>query len=154
MTEYFEVLERDGAARLGEVRLSDPVQTPALVDDVLEDAGSAWVAERDVPEGDESVLTVLPHRGFPSGTPEQVQEAFAQPVEPPDNPSAAVISAHTAADLGTDAYLLSGGPGIVGHASAFVDTVIRTRGAIPDDTALGLSGVATPRNAALLAYAG
>jgi archaeosine synthase len=35
-----------------------------------------------------------------------------------------------------------------------VDAVIRTRRAVPDDTALVLSGVATPENLPLLAYAG
>ena len=33
MTEYFEVHERDGAARVGELRLRDPVTTPAVADD-------------------------------------------------------------------------------------------------------------------------
>jgi tRNA-archaeosine synthase len=47
MTEYFEVHERDGAARLGELRLADPLVTPAVADDVLEDAGSEWARERD-----------------------------------------------------------------------------------------------------------
>ncbi len=34
MTDYFEVHERDSAARVGELRLADSVTTPALVDDV------------------------------------------------------------------------------------------------------------------------
>ena len=77
MTDYFEVHERDGAARVGELRLSDPLRTPAVVDDVLHDAGSLWPEERDAPDGDESVLTVLPHRAFPGGTADEVQAAFA-----------------------------------------------------------------------------
>ena len=154
MTEYFEVHERDGAARLGELRLDEPRQTPALVDDVLEDAGSLWSEERDFPEGDESVLTVLPHRAFPGGTPDEVQQAFA--VEYPDVefPSVAVVSPETVADYGADAYALSNAQEVVGHAEAFVDAVTRTREAIPADTALYLSGVATPGNVAILAYAG
>ena len=32
MTDHFEVHERDGAARLGELRLAEPVTTPALAD--------------------------------------------------------------------------------------------------------------------------
>jgi len=65
MTDYFEIHERDGAARLGELRLADPVTTPALADPFLADAGSLWAAERTVPDGDEASLTVLPHRAFP-----------------------------------------------------------------------------------------
>ena len=154
MTEYFEVHERDGAARLAELRLAEPVTTPAVVDDYVEDAGSLWPEERDRPAGDESVLTVLPHRGLPGGTPDEVADAFATDYPDVDYPSAAVVSSDTAQDYGADAYVLSGAPGVVGHAEAFVDAVIQARTAVPDDTALYLSGVATPRNVATLVYAG
>jgi archaeosine synthase len=154
MTDYFEVHERDGAARLGELRLADPLTTPALADGVLRDAGSRWTGEREIPEGDAGTLTVLPHRATPTGTDVRVAEAFAPEVPDVDYPSAAVVSPETAGDLGTDAYVLSGGPGLVGHAEAFVDALVRTREAIPGDTALYLAGAATPANAATLAYAG
>jgi archaeosine synthase len=176
MTDYFEVHERDGAARLGELRLDPPVTTPGLVDDRVRDAGSLWAGDRDRPEGDDSVLTVLPHRAFPAGTPGQVQAAFAVDHPDVDYPAAAVVSADVAAgdaeppaDTGrgdaaptpvppgeftADAYVLSEAPGVVGHAEAFVDAVVRARTALPADTGLYLSGVATPRNAATLAYAG
>jgi len=154
MTEYFEVHERDGAARLAELRLTEPVTTPAVVDEYVEDAGSLWPEERELPQGEESVLTVLPHRGLPGGTPDEVEDAFAVDYPDVDFPSAAVVSPETAQNEGADAYVLSGGPGVVGHAEAFVDAVIETRESIPDDTALYLSGVATPRNVATLVYAG
>lgn len=154
MTEYFEVLDRDGAARRGTLRLSSPLLTPALGDDVVEDAGSEWVAARDTPAGDASVITVLPHRAMPSGTPERVQAAFAQEYPDVDFPSAAVVSPETAEDLDADVYVLSGAPGIVGHGTRFVEAIVETKRAIPDDTALMASGVATPANVALLVYAG
>ncbi|UWG48859.1 Queuine tRNA-ribosyltransferase, containing PUA domain [Halanaeroarchaeum sp. HSR-CO] len=154
MTEYFEVLERDAAARLGELRLEDPHPTPGLADDVIEDAGSEWVAERALPEGDESVVTVLPNRAMPSGTPERVQDAFATEYPDVDFPSAAVVSPRTATNVGADVYVLSGAPGIVGHGSGFVDAIVETKRAIPDDSALSLPGVATPANVATLVYAG
>jgi len=154
MTDYFEVYERDGAARLGELRLADPVTTPALVDDVLVDAGSEWVGDRDHPDGGESTLTVLPHRALPGGTPDPVDEAFAPDPVDVSFPSAAVVSPATAADLGTDAYVLSTAQAMAGHAEAFVEGVVTTREAIPPDTALYLPGVATPANVATLAYAG
>jgi archaeosine synthase len=154
MTDYFEVHARDGAARVGELRLSDPVTTPALADDVLEDAGSRWAEPQERPDGDDAVLTVLPHRAFPSGTADEVQESFAPDYPDVDFPSAAVVSPETAEDFGADAYVLSGAPGVVGHGSAFRDAVVETREAVPDDTALYLSGVATPRNVAVLVYAG
>jgi archaeosine synthase len=42
----------------------------------------------------------------------------------------------------------------VGHAATFREGIIAAREALPPDAALYLSGVATPRNAATLAYAG
>jgi len=182
MTDYFEVHERDGAARLAELRLADPVTTPALVTDadladregadtadgsatasapeagvaapILRDAGSEWREHREVPDSDESAVTILPHRGFPAGTPEEVQDAFDPSYPDVDGPTGAVISPETAADHGTDAYVLSGAPALVGHAREFVDAIVRVRKAIPPDAALVVSGVATPANVATLAYAG
>ena len=154
MTDYFEVHARDAAARRGELRLADPVSTPALVDDVVADAGSRWHEERTVPAGDESTLTVLPHRALPPGTEPPVEEAFGVDYPDVDYPSAAVVSPGTAADHGADAYVLAGAPGYAGHAEAFVDAVVRVREAVPDDTALYLPGVATPASAATLVYAG
>ncbi|MEF8827298.1 MAG: archaeosine synthase subunit alpha [Halapricum sp.] len=154
MTDYFEVHHRDGAARVGEFRLSDSVRTPTLADDLTVDAGSEWSEAREYPEGDEGTLTILPHRGFPGGTPEEVQEAFASDYPEVDFPNGVVVSRETAADFGADAYVLSGAQGVVGHAEAFVNTIVDVRESIPADSALYLSGVATPANVATLVYAG
>jgi archaeosine synthase len=154
VTEYFEVHARDGPARRGELRLADPVRTPALVDDVLVDGGSLWPAARDRPEGDPARLTVLPHRGFPAGTRDEVQEAFAPDVPDVDFPSAAVVAPETVGDHPADASVLSTATGVVGHAERVLDAVFAVRRATPPDTALYLPGVATPRNVAALAYAG
>ncbi|ELY88878.1 archaeosine synthase subunit alpha [Natrialba taiwanensis] len=167
MTEYFEVHERDGAARVGELRLdfeaaaadSDPDRkpprtTPALVDDVLEDTGSLWSADRELPAGDDSKLTVLPHRAFPGGTAEEVQESFAVEYPDVDYPSVAVVSSESSADHSTDAYAVSDVQSFTGHGAGLVEAVVDVRSEIPTDTALFFSGVATPRNVALLAYAG
>jgi len=139
---------------VGELRLSSPVTTPALVDDVLEDAGSLWSADRDLPAGDESQLTVLPHRAFPGGTAEEVQESFAVDAPDVEYPSVAVVSSESVESQGTDAYALSNVQSVMGHGAALVEAVVAVREAIPADTALLFSGVATPRNVALLAYAG
>ncbi|CAI49344.1 archaeosine synthase [Natronomonas pharaonis DSM 2160] len=154
MTEYFEIHGRDCAARRGELRLDESRRTPAAVDDIVTDAGSLWHADQSVPDGDESALTVLPHRALPPGTDETVAEAFETDQPNVSSPSAAVVSPETANDYGTDAYVLAGAPGYVGHAAAFVEAVVAVREAIPDDAALYLSGVATPANVATLVYAG
>ena len=154
MTDYFEVHERDGAARLGELRLADSVVTPALADPFLADAGSLWTTDRDVPDGDESVLTVLPHRSFPAGTREEVRESFR--VEHPDldAPTAAVVDSEGLRHVGADAYVLADAAGFVGHGEAFRDAILAAKDALPADTALLLSGVATPANVATLVAAG
>jgi len=157
VTDHFEVTAHDGAARLGELRLTDPVVTPALVDDVLVDAGSRWAAEPTPPAGAADRLTVLPHRGIPAGTDPAVEAAFGEAAAAVDFPAAAVGAPETAARVGAggaDAFLLSTAPGLVGHAAALVEAVVTTREALPPDVALGLSGVATPRNVATLVYAG
>jgi len=164
MTEFFEVHDRDAAARIGELRLPDSVTTPALaVDRAVEepeasdvplvDSGSLWRADREA-EADPDSLTVLPHRGFPAGTAEEVEDAFDPDLPTLDTPSAAVVSQRTAGERGTDAYVLAGAQGFTGHAAAFRDAVIETREAIPSDTALYVPGVATPANVALLVYSG
>mgnify|MGYP000273486905 CR=1 FL=1 len=154
MTEYFEVLSRDGPARLGELGLTEPRRTPAAIGDVVQDAGSLWSADRSVPTGTADELSILPHRAFPPGTPDEVQESFDVQAPDIDGPSAVVITDQTVADRGTDAYVLSGAGSLLGHASAFVETLIEIRRSIPDDAALYLPGVATPANVGLLAYAG
>ena len=165
MTEYFEVHERDGAARLGEMRLAESVTTPALVDDVdadtpgtahtvLDDAGSRWPTERAVPDGDDSAVTILPHRGLPAGTPDEVAEAFSEGYPDVSFPSGAVVSPETADAHPCDISVLAGGPGYVGHGNAFVDALTAVKEKVPADTALYLPGVATPRNVATLVYAG
>ncbi len=154
MTEYFEIHARDGPARRGELRLADPLRTPALVDDVLVDGGSLWPEERALPAGDPASLTALPHRGFPAGTRTEVQDAFAVDVPDVDYPSAAVVTPETAADHPADASVLSTATGAAGHAERVLDAVLTVRRATPPDTALYLPGVATPRNVAALTYAG
>ncbi|WP_276279302.1 archaeosine synthase subunit alpha [Halorussus caseinilyticus] len=154
MTDYFEVHERDGAARIAELRLADSVTTPAVADDFLADAGSLWTEDREIPEGGDDELTILPHRGFPSGTDEEVMDSFAPEYPDVDYPSAAVVAPETADDYGADAYVLSGAQGFVGHGAGFRDAITETREAIPADSALYLPGVATPANVATLVYAG
>ena len=154
MTEFFEVLDRDGAARIGELRLTEPVTTPARLDSVLVDSGSLWAADRGMPDGDDDALTILPHRSLPAGSREEVREAFETDHAETEFPTAAVVASDDPTPQGADAYILSDASGFVGHGEGFKDAIIGAKDALPADTALVLSGVATPRNVALLAYAG
>lgn len=154
MTEYFEVHGRDGAARRGELRLSESLPTPALVDDIVEDGGSRWHADQPAPTGEASALTILSHRALPPGTEQPVEDAFGVAYPDVEFPSASVVSPTTADDYGADAYVLSNAGGYVGHAEAFVEALLSVRESVPDDTALYCPAAATPANVATLAYAG
>ena len=154
MTDGFEVVDRDGPARLGELRLTEPLITPAVADEVLVDAGSLWTAERSVPATTDEALTVLPHRGMPTGTRPVVQEAFTPDVPEVDGPVAAVVTAETATDRPVDAYVVSGLTGLVGDSRRLVGAITGVREAVPSDTALIAPGVATPATIPLLVYAG
>ncbi len=154
MTEYFEIHARDGSARFGELRLSTPEHTPTLADDIIVNSGSEWLEDQSRPVGSEDHVVVLPHRGFPSGTDPRIQSAFFEAGPDVSVPSATVVTPKTAQNVGADVYVLSTAQGLMDHAKTFVDAIIETRNNIPSDTALYLSGVATPRNAAVLIYAG
>jgi archaeosine synthase len=149
---YFEVLERDGTARLGELRLDEPRSTPALVGDLLEDYGSLWTDDRTTPEGDTSKVTVLPHRAAPPGTPAEVIEEKQPKHDPHDFPTAAVVSAEHPEPSGHDVYVLTGVRG--GNSRDVIEAVKRARRSLEPDSALFLPASATPRNVATLAYLG
>jgi len=153
MTRYFEVVGRDGTARLGELRLDEPRRTPGLVGDVLEDYGSLWSDERDAPtDGNTSKVVVLPHRAAPPGTPSEVVEEKQPTPDERDFPSAAVVSAEKPEPSGHDLYVLTGVRG--GNSRNLVESVKRARRSLEPDAALFLPAAATPRNVATLAYLG
>ncbi|ERG95498.1 archaeosine synthase subunit alpha [Haloquadratum walsbyi] len=164
MTEYFEIHNRDGPARYGELRLTESISTPTCADDIMLDAGSLWTRERSISDVDVDTnsITILPHRAFPAGASERIQHSFDL-TEASDEvaddfdmdvPVAVVVTPETADSYDADAYVLSNAQGFIGHASEFCESIIKTRNSIPTDTALYLTGVATPRNVATLAYAG
>ncbi len=81
-------------------------------------------------------------------------ESFAVDYPDVEFPSAAVVSPkrpRTSAPTSTSSRVRRG---FVGHGAGFKDAIIETREAIPSDSALLLSGVATPENVATLVYAG
>jgi archaeosine synthase len=154
MTEFFEVLDTDGAARAAELRIDPPVRTPARVDERTVDAGSLWVDERAEPPLDPTALTILPHRGFPAGTDERVVDAFPAVEADGTGATAAVVTAASAAGVEADVYILSDAPGMMGHAAAVVEAIIGVRERTPADTGLYLAGCADAMNVGMLVYAG
>jgi archaeosine synthase len=154
MTEFFEVLDHDGAARAAELRIDPPVRTPGRVDDRVVDGGSLWTAAREGPSPDAAALTILPHRGFPAGTDDRVVRAFPPTTTDHAGATAAVVTAGSAEAVEADVYILSDAPGKMGHAAAVVEAIVGLREAIPADTGVYLAGCADATNVAMLAYAG
>ena len=154
MTEFFEVLDHDGAARAGELRIDPPVQTPGRVEDRVVDGGSLWTAAREEPTPDASALTIMPHRGFPTGTDDRLVGAFPPAGADRAGATAAVVTAGSADAVEADVYIPSDLPGKMGHAAAVVEAIVDLRRAIPADTGIYLAGCADAMNVAMLAYAG
>jgi archaeosine synthase len=155
MTKYFEVIHRDGSARLGKIRFPTPLPTPAICDDFLYNSGSLWATEKEIPSSlPTDKLLILPHRGFPPGTGSILEDAFF--VKPPDldHPTATVISPKTASDLHTDAYILSTAPYSTASPLKFCNDIIQTKTSIPSDSALYLPGIVTPQNLSFFIYLG
>ncbi len=155
MTQYFEVVDRDGPARLGELRITPPVTTPATVDDVLEDYGSLWTDEHATPEEDDvGGVAVLPHRAMPSGTPEEILEAMQETHGDVDLDvaTAAVTSVDAPEASGHDMHVLTGLR--EGDSRRVVEAALDCRRSLAPDSALYLPGVAAPANVATLAYLG
>ncbi len=152
MTEYFEVLSRDGPARLGELRLEDEVKTPALVGDILKDEGSIWSKPRkENIEGNKSKITVLPHRVFPPGTPLEVIKSKNKNPSKKNFPSASVQNSEKPRSLGHDVYILTG---FRERAREVVDRIIKARQKLEPDSAIMAPSIATPSNLAILVYLG
>ncbi|MDY6764351.1 MAG: archaeosine synthase subunit alpha [Halobacteria archaeon] len=157
MTDYFEVHERDGPARLGEIRLDESLTTPCLVGDVLEDYGSLWTGEREMPEGNPSKISILPHRSMPSGTPEEIVDNLQVSHDKNsdsdlDFPTASVMSVEKPEATGHDMYILTGLQD--GYARQIFDRITEARRTLEPDSALMLPSMATPRNVSMLSYLG
>lgn len=152
MTEYFEVLSRDGPARLGELRLEDEIKTPGLIDDILIDEGSIWSNPRkENINGDRSKITVLPHRVFPPGTPHEIIESKKENPKKRDFPTATVQNSENPRSLGHDVYILTG---FRERGREVVNKIIKAREELSPDTAIMAPSIATPSNLAILSYLG
>ncbi|MFW5930007.1 MAG: archaeosine synthase subunit alpha, partial [Halobacteriota archaeon] len=153
MTEYFEVVGRDGPARRGRLRLDPAIETPGLIGDRLLDYGSLWSGERETPDDAGDGVALLPHRAMPAGTPTEVVEA--RQVEHDvdfDGPTASVTSVDDPRAGDHDVYVLTGLR--EGDSRRVVSAAMRCRRRLPPDSALYLPAAASPADVGLLAYLG
>ncbi|MGM0771248.1 MAG: archaeosine synthase subunit alpha [Halobacteriota archaeon] len=171
MTSYFEVEQRDGAARIGKILLSTPVRTPYIIDTAslkdlegpVADAGSMWELSteeameniRKIREvsGDD-VIIILPHQNLAPDVPDDVAETIAKKNEVECTDPVGRIYHHGQEVKKADLYVIEGAGSFNGNARKFLERIIEIRENSAPDTALYVPNLCTPANAAMLIYLG
>ncbi|AKB26747.1 archaeosine tRNA-ribosyltransferase type 2 [Methanosarcina siciliae T4/M] len=178
MTQYFEIENRDGAARIGKLLLFPEIRTPcalhtAALGDLenpgpVVDAGSLWTADRKEIEArikeirektGKGTLIILPHQTYPPAVPAKSPgkvETFTansgQKVEA-EGPTGSLLRAEGEVRK-SDLYIMEGAGTLENNARRFLENLIDLKNRIPPDTALYAPKIALPENAAMLAYVG
>ncbi|MCC4768206.1 tRNA-ribosyltransferase [Methanosarcina sp. DH1] len=179
MTRYFEIEQRDGAARIGKLLLSPELHTPCILNAAelgkLEkpgpviDAGSFWGVKSDAElearikqireKAGKGTLIILPHQAYPPAIPAEslgkVQKFTAFKGENVEDagPTGSLLRMGEQPEK-TDLYVMEGAGTLENNARRFLETVIEFRNHIPPDTALYAPNLALPENIAMLVYLG
>ncbi len=158
MTKYFEVLRRDGPARMGKLILERQISTPGFItaDDYVS-AGSVYsyasVDEAILAQqrlGSQKKLAILPY--VPAAL--HSEPALELPTMETDGPKGVLVHPFSEKKPdNADVYLL-GNAGTIKNPRDLVKAVVNVRNATPPDTALYAPALATPANLALLIYLG
>lgn len=170
MTRYFEVYQRDGAARKGRLLLSRTIETPCVLktetlkDNTgqIVDAGSLWEvgnvekAEHRLQQlrseiGDDRLI-ILPHMCLAPDAPDCIPE----PLEMLSSNSGATgrVYRKGRALKAADLYILEGAGVFENNARALLERVLDLKDSTPDDTAVYLPDICLPENLAMLVYMG
>jgi archaeosine synthase len=158
MTKYFEVLRRDGPARMGKLLFGRQISTPALIskDDYvsagsvysyasLQEAINAAEALRD-----QDKLAILPY--VPAVL--HSEPALEMPRLEISGPKGIMVHPFSEKEPeNADVYVL-GSAGALKNPRDLVAAVVDTREKIAPDAALYAPAIATPANLALLVYLG
>lgn len=158
MTRYFEVLRRDGPARLGKLLLEQQINTPALMtsDDYvyagsvyryssLEEAAAAAMSLKG-----QKKLTIAPY------VPAALHSEPALRLSPPeiDGPKGLVVQPFSLEKPeDADVYVLASA-GVLRNPRELVEAVVGVRNMTPPDTALYAPALASPANLSFLVYLG
>ena len=158
MTKHFEVVRRDGPARMGKLQLERQISTPGFIsgDDYVT-AGSVYsyasvdeaILAQKTLKG-QMKLNVLPY--VPAAL--HSEPALELPTMETDGPKGVVV--HPFGEKkpqNADVYVL-GNAGTIKNPRDLVKAVINVRNMTPPDTALYAPALATPANLALLVYLG
>jgi archaeosine synthase len=158
MTKYFEVVRRDGPARMGKLLLERSISTPGFImgDDYVT-AGSVYsyasvdeaILAQETLKGQKK-LDVLPY--VPAAL--HSEPALELPTVETDGPKGVLV--HPFSEIkpqNADVYVL-GNAGTIKNPRDLVKAVINVRNMTQADTALYAPALATPANLALLVYLG
>ena len=179
MTQYFEIEQRDGAARIGKLLLSPELLTPCILNTAelgnlespgpVVDAGSFWGTKSQAElearvnqirkKAGNRTLILLPHQAYPPAIPaESVGKAKTFTAINSENPEDEGPTGSLLKKGGklekTDLYVIEGAGNLENNARRFLKTVIDLKSQIPPDTALYAPNLALPENIAMLAYLG
>ncbi len=177
MTQYFEIEQRDGAARIGKLMLSPEIRTPCILSTAelgnlekpgpVVDAGSLWGVD-SLTELDEQVkrirekagkgtLIILPHQAYPPSISADSREKTrifpASDDEKISGPTGSLLRMGGEV-LESDLYVMEGAGTLENNPRKFLETVLALKNRILPDTALYTPNLALPENVAMLAYFG
>ena len=136
MTKFYEVRKRDGAARIGQLQLSEVTQTPLML---------------TVEHAEELKELIAADTNFNDLASDETCNAPRGAVLLPEvHPLFTKNEAHRSADF----FVLAFASNMLNSPRDFVHRVINARNTIPPDVALWVPAIATAENAALLFYLG
>lgn len=158
MTKYFEVVRRDGPARMGKLILERQISTPGFItsDDHVS-AGSVYsyasvdeaILAQETLKGQKK-LAILPYA--PAAL--HSEPALELPPMEIDGPKGVLVHPFSEKKPeNADVYVM-GNAGTIKNPRDLVKAVVNVRDATPPDTALYAPALATPANLALLVYLG
>ncbi len=172
MTRYFEVQQRDGAARIGKLILEKTIRTPFILDtrslkantSTIIDSGSIWsmgsakLAEERISEirnnGGEKKLIILPHQSFPPEAPNDVAISIANKLDFDIQGPTGTVYRHGQDLKKSDMYIMEGAGSFENNARKFFHSLLDMKIEISPDNAVYVPNIATPENIAMLAYLG
>ncbi|AKB53043.1 tRNA-ribosyltransferase [Methanosarcina sp. A14] len=179
MTRYFEIEQRDGAARIGKLLLSPELHTPCILNAAelgklenpgsVVDAGSFWGVKSDAElethvkqiweKAGKGTLIILPHQAYPPSIPaeslgkvQKFTDLKGENVEDA-GPTGSLLKIGGKPEK-TDLYVMEGAGTLENNARRFLEIIIEFRNQISPDTALYAPNLALPENIAMLVYLG
>ncbi|MDK2947916.1 tRNA-archaeosine synthase [Methanolobus vulcani] len=173
MTRYFEVQQRDGAARIGKFLLKEDIRTPYILDtrslgnpeSPIIDGGSLWKysgfeeAQEHLREirqkAGEDALIILPHQDLTPEAPRNVTIKLAEKAEGMED-SGATGAIYIAGQQVKehDLYVMEGAGCFENNARTFLSVLLEMKKDIAPDTAIYAPNIAIPENLAMLIYLG